>query len=188
MIWPVHHRRRGRRGIYVLLWKHGGKVRDQGRLHLLIDTRPWRNIKFEASNCEASHFCEASQAYSHSHRHICKASHWYSHSNCIKGYSIRIRLVPIKYTSPHFSQNWHRGVFCSIAQPGEVPRLPTVGPSSRGPTIPRPYRSWVRPELWRPQRGPLLSIAQLRLKENWNCGCFYTSYSYSYFVETCLFQ
>ena len=148
--------------------------------------RPRRSIEFEASNCEASHFCEASHWYSQSHRHICKASHWYSHSNCIKGYSIRIRLVPIKYTSPHFSQNWHRGVFCSIAQPGEVPRLPTVGPSSRGPTIPRPYRSWVRPELWRPQRGPLLSIAQLRLKENWNCGCFYTSYSY--FVETCLFQ
>ena len=114
-----------------------GSMADRwGRLHLLIDTRPWRNIKFEASNCEASHFCEASQAYSHSHRHICKASHWYSHSNCIKGYSIRIRLVPIKYTSPHFSQNWHRGVFCSIAQPGEVPRLPTVGPSSRGPTLP----------------------------------------------------
>ena len=33
------------------------------------------SIKFEASNCEALHFCEALQAYSHSHWHICKASH-----------------------------------------------------------------------------------------------------------------
>ena len=171
---------------YAIIWQDTGMVKsvseqkwvDTVRINFQIIIspycRPRRSIEFEASNCEASHFCEASHWYSQSHRHICKASHWYSHSNCIKGYSIRIRLVPIKYTSPHFSQNWHRGVFCSIAQPGEVPRLPTVGPSSRGPTIPRPYRSWVRPELWRPQRGPLLSIAQLRLKDNWNWGCLYT--------------
>ena len=43
---------------------------------------------------------------------------------------------PLHLNFNHFSQNWHRVVFCSIARPGEVPRLPTVGPSSRGPTLP----------------------------------------------------
>ena len=38
-----------------------------------LDFRPRRSIEFEALNCEALHFYEASQAYSY--RHICKASH-----------------------------------------------------------------------------------------------------------------
>ena len=65
-------------------------------------SRPRRSIEFEASNCEASHFCEASQSYSH--------SHWHFLSNFAKN---RTRIGIFCQTSPKIALKLYPGLFDS---------------------------------------------------------------------------
>ena len=135
-------------------------------------------LQFKASNCEASHFCKALHAYLQSFALIFAFKLYQRLFNLHSTHPDKVHILAKIDTEVCCARSHSLGKFPGyllVDRPVEALQfLDHIGPWEEEGTKFPPPPNWVRPELWRPQKGPRLSIAQLRLKDNWNWGCLYT--------------